>query len=312
MPWDLEKGIDSLSKNSAVFDEINLFCYNFDENGNVLEAQSCKEKDLTAKLNTQKHCKLTLTIVNDVIASDGKAIRLKDPDVVHQILTDNNKKKQHLEQILSLVKKYNYAGVDIDYENINYSDRDLFTAFIKNLARALHTNNKILTVTVQPKIKEKTPDSLSVINWKEISAFADRINIMCYNFSSPVSGPGPIAPVDWLNQIIDFAEKEIPKEKIAVALALHGFDWSKTNTQSVTFNKAINKMVHFKSRLKWDISSQTPHFTYFEYGQKHEVWFENSASIASKLKVLKNRGIKNVAFWRLGQEDQKIYSLLLN
>ena len=254
--------------------------------------------------------KIIPTIVNDRISADGKAKRLKDADIIHNILITGAKRKKHIKNILSLIESYGYDGIDIDYENLYFKDRELFTDFIQELSAALHLKGKILTVTVGQKREESAKDGPSAIDWAAIAQFADSIKIMCYNFSSPLSGPGPIAPPAWVEDIVVFSKKYIPAQKLTIAIALHGFDWSEQKSRSISFDTAKETALIYKSDIAWDEASSTPHFAYFENGKRHEVWFEDKRSVSDKLNILKKHGIRNLAFWRLGGEDKDIYELL--
>jgi spore germination protein len=43
---------------------------------------------------------------------------------------------------------------------------------------------------------------------------------------------------------------------------------------------------------------------------QHQVWFENSRSLAYKLDLVNKYDIKGVAIWRLGQEDPGYWQVL--
>ena len=43
---------------------------------------------------------------------------------------------------------------------------------------------------------------------------------------------------------------------------------------------------------------------------KHEVWFENRASILAKVQLANRLGIRGLALWRLGMEDKSMWTML--
>jgi len=50
-------------------------------------------------------------------------------------------------------------GVDIDFENLRYEDQEPFSRFIEELAAELHPRGRLLSVTVQPKTRDRRSDS---------------------------------------------------------------------------------------------------------------------------------------------------------
>ncbi|MBL7132155.1 MAG: hypothetical protein ISS45_12285, partial [Candidatus Omnitrophica bacterium] len=100
--------------------------------------------------------------------------------------------------------------------------------------------------------------------------------------------------------IIRFAKSQIPQEKICIALALHGYDWSKGSVNSLNFRKAAELIEKHSARLRWDRKSQTPYFRYSKGGISHQVWFEDQKSISRKIQIIKKYKINKIALWHLG------------
>ena len=303
--WSVSEGQASLTKNLNLFDDILIFNYAFDENGNVIN----NEPDFSKSLN-DSNVTVLATIVNDVIPTGGGKPTLKDPGIIHKILSDPALRKQHIQQIINIIEQEHFSGIDIDYESLNFNDRDIFSQFIQELSSVLKPKGYWLSVTVEEKIKDKKNNGQGAMDCAALSQYADEIRIMCYNYSSLVSDPGPIAPPSWLQEIILFAKSQIPLNKITIALALHGFDWSSERNESITFAKAMERAATYKAKIRRDKISATPYFSYEKNNKKHTVWFEDYKSIYEKLKIIKKQGIHAVALWKLGGEDVRIYSIL--
>jgi spore germination protein len=303
--WDQENGAKSLQRFASNLDTLSLFNYAFDGEGRIIENEASLRKNTLMG----NKAKVMATIVNDIIPKSGRPI-LKDPKKIHEILENPKMRGEHIQEIANLAEKNNFDGIDIDYENLQYEDRENFSVFIKELAARLHTEGRKLSVTVQQKVKEKTSQGAGAMDWAELGRHADEIRIMCYNFSSLVSKPGPLAPPAWVQEIITFAKAHIPEEKINIALGLQGFDWSKEKVQSITYDQAMKRAEEHQAEILWDNASSTPHFQYSIKGEKHEIWFENKASIKAKLELLEKNGIRLLSLWRLGQEDPANSELL--
>ena len=299
--WDIKNSIDVLENNFAgKIDEINLFFYALDKDGNIINTAKDQVEfkqivDTLKKLDT----KIIITITNDIFYSDTEK-KLKDPEIINKILSDFISRQKHIQKIIEIVKEIGADGVDINYEGINIKDKDIFSQFIKELSVLLKGKNKVLNVTVQQKIEDRQKSGAGAIDWREISKFAEKVTIMCYNYSSKVSGPGPISPTFWLKDIIKFAKSQIPLEKICIALPLYGYDWSKDEVVSVNLKKARSIIDRYGLKLNWHKKSHSPYFSYYKDGIKHEVWFENKQSIRRKLNIIEKYKIQHIAFWHLG------------
>ena len=308
--WDVANGVESIEKDSEVLDEINPFYYAFGEKGNVVENSPRIETAHPLPSIIRSGRLLTVpTIVNDRIYP-GRASKLKDRDVVRFLLDDPERMEHHIDCICQLVEAQKYDGIDIDYENLHPSDRNLFTRFVEILGGRLRAKGKLLTVTVQPITSNAQDKRPGALDWSSVGAAADRVRIMCYNYSYPGSEPGPIAPPEWVAQIITYARKNVPADKISLALALHGFDWSESAVRSVTFKRAMAIAKEYDADIRWDADSSTSYFVYYHQGQKHEVWFESAKSLDAKLQVIARHNVGGISLWRLGGEDPDIFPIL--
>ena len=62
-----------------------------------------------------------------------------------------------------------------------------------------------------------------------------------------------------------------------------------------------------------DQNTKSKHFGYRDsVGVSHTVWFEDKDTFVAKLNLFNNLGIDKLAFWRLGKEDNRVWTALRN
>jgi spore germination protein YaaH len=302
--WDIKNSMQNLRINFfGKIDEIGLFFYALDKDGNIIN--TCKDQieyKQTIEIVNGMILNAMPTITNDVTYSKNEK-KIKNPQIIHQILSDNALRKKHIQQIMEIIKETKASGVDIDYEELDIADKDIFTQFIKELAALLHDEDKTLSVTVMQKTENHQRSGAGSLDWKEIARYADKMVIMCYGYSSKITKPGPVCPSLWLIDIIKFAKTQIPLDKLCIALPSYGFDWSKEKTNTINYQTAKSLLEKHSVKLNWDNKSSTPYFVYNDGGIKHTVWFENKKSISEKIQIIRKFKIKHIAFWHLGFLD---------
>ena len=91
---------------------------------------------------------------------------------------------------MALVRQHHYAGIDIDYEKLRAGDRQVFTAFISELAAALHARGKVLSVALFAKTTNAgyAPRNMAQ-DYAAIGRVADQVRIMTYDITGPPPGP---------------------------------------------------------------------------------------------------------------------------
>lgn len=300
--WKYEEGIRAATFNAGTLDDIFFFVAHLGSDGRPRLALSRPglPRDV-ARLSG--NARAWLTVVNDVEGGGGERARLKDPEIVHEILDSPTRRAEHRRQIVALARENGFAGVDIDYENLWARDRAAFTRFIQELAADLRPAGLSLSVTVQPKVRERLSRGAGAMDWAALSAAADRLQIMLYNLHYRASGPGPISTPLWIREVLTFAASRCDAGKIVPVLKVSGMDWWEGNARNVTFTQALSLARRHGAHLERQSGSEVPHFDYTTGGVAHSVFFEDATSILAKLEVFPAFAIDRVVLWSLGGED---------
>ena len=122
-----------------------------------------------------------------------------------------------------------HDGLDLDLEGVQPDDRTAYTAFVARLGAALRERGKLLTLAVPAKTADTTTGWGGAFDYAALGAHADLVTVMAYEYHGSWSGPGPIAPYAWVEQVAAFAVSQIPPEKVLLGLAAYGFDWNTTS-----------------------------------------------------------------------------------
>lgn len=308
--FDFRQSLQSFKNNIERFSEVNPFIYAFSPDGSIINVPefSIVEYKNIIKIARENEILVLPTIVNDIIdpKQNVKAI-LKDSVILHKLLCEDTSINKYVDTIFSMVNNDGVDGIEIDYENINYSDKKQFIKFIKILSNRLHNNKKLLNIVLPANIFYGKKPLFNEEELSSIGKYTDTIKIMCYNLHGPFSNPGPVSTPKWIRQVLKVVTKKIPKKKICISLALHGFDWSVDGVDSLTYRKAIELLEKNNSRLN-RTDEGIPYFNYFHNRIKHIVWFEDDRSIIKKIKTITGHGVNKIAFWRLGGESENIYN----
>ena len=97
-------------------------------------------------------------------------------------------------------------------------------AFVQELSAALHQQGKLLSITT-PVLFDPTTGKkgYTVYDWASIADSIDRLRIMTYDYST--SSPGPIGPIAWVEQTIQYAVMVVPASQVFIGVAGVGRDW---------------------------------------------------------------------------------------
>jgi len=255
--WDFKRGMQTVERGMDSYQDVFLFAVQLDSAGTpiVVNSGAIDYKDAVDRLKSLG-LKPWMTIVNDVQAAVGNKSILKDPGLVHKILTDDVSRRRHRQKIVALAKRYGISGVDIDYENLFPEDRRPFTRFISKLSEDLKQRNLSLSVTVQPKARDRQ----GAMNWSEICRHADRLQIMLYNLHNPKTRPGPVATLDWISDVLKVAKSQCAPDIIVPVLKVSGMHWSLNKNEAIQFDRATKLKSKHGAPLERETTSQVPFF----------------------------------------------------
>ncbi len=152
-------------------------------------------------------------------------------------LADPGLRAKHVADLVALVTTNGYDGIDLDYEGFAFSDGSAswgatapnWTAFVTELAAALHAQGKMLSVTIPPPCTTGGTcgprSGYWVYNLAGIAPAVDRIRIMAYDYH--VNGIGPIAPMPWVRSIVQYSVSVMDPAKLQIGVPTYGRAWTR-------------------------------------------------------------------------------------
>jgi spore germination protein len=308
--WDQENGFASIEQNLGAVTEVSPWWYSVDPAGNV----GIQDEGAT-RIDADQILALQATGIKVIPTISNHRAEAWDDEVVGSVLADENLVATHIQNIIDLAIERNYDGIDVDYENLDPADRTLLSEFIGQLSDGLHARGKQLTVDLHAKTSDLGVDGRNIAqDYAAIGAAADQLRIMSYDYHWEDSEPGPVAPVDWVDEVLRYAVTQIPKEKIVVGISLVGYDWKDgAAAEVVTWQQAQERARAHSAQILRDDPTASPWFTYTDdTGTDHTVWFEDDISIAAKLQLIRNHGLSGVFCWRAGGEQPTIWPMVGN
>jgi spore germination protein len=306
--WNMQHGTQAVLSNRHAVNEVSPWIYGLDSSGRIVPQFSADQAALISadigKLRAEGNRIVpSLANVTNFSFSYGPAAG---------ILHSPARMAQEVSAIVGLVEANHYAGIDIDFEDLHASDRQDLTTFCDRLAQALHAHGKVLSVALFAKTSnEGTSPTNAAQDYHAIGQVADQVRLMGYDYHWATSPPGPVAPVSWLRDVLNYAKTQIPPGKIVLGIPLYGYDWSGGYGTGVSWLDALRLSRQYHAQVHYDTQAQAPWFTYTDAaGHKHTVWFENAESSQAKFEVAGGAGIGGVYLWMFGYEDTGTWAAL--
>ena len=223
------------------------------------------------------------------------------------VLTDPQVQRRFLSEVLALVGRRGYRGVDVDFEFVPAEQRQAYIDFVDALRRELAPLNYPVLVALAPKTYAAQPGLLyEGHDYAGLGAAADFVLLMTYEWGYAYGPPMAVAPIPQVRQVLDYAVTEIAPGKILLGIPNYGYDWplpfrqGETRGRSLSNQEAVALAVRYGAEIQYDETAQSPFFHYTaEDGRPHAVWFEDGRSAAAKLGLVAEYGFHGAGYWNL-------------
>ncbi len=198
-------------------------------------------------------------------------------------------------------------GINLDLEELQPEDSEPFLELIVELRAALHAKSLRLTVDV--------PFHDPAFDFEYIGNVADAVMVMAYDQHFPSSKPGPIAARTWLSESYDEVLPRLPADRVVVVLGAYGYDWtiaeSPPPAEDLGFRALMDLARATGASPAFEEQIENGHFAYLDASKKtHDVWFEDALALWNQMLELGKRHVTRIGLWRLGTEDETIWSFL--
>ena len=328
--YSLARNLPTVEGNLDLIRDISPFWYG------LTGESSIKDKYALGKYTTPKEQVIARLKANGIlllptITDDNNKL------VLANLLANPNSRSNIVQTIKSLVLKYNYDGIDLDFETFYTQDgrsswaalKPNWIAFIKELSTALHDQGKLLSVTTPPDFAPETKRAGNwIYSWAEIGPLIDRLRIMAYDFST--TSPGPIGPLPWTEDGVKYAITQMPASKVFLGIPGYGRDWitkvegvcPKDFTSSVVvgakaavvMREAPNLAASNNALPTYNTTNAESTFTYKKTyvdptnsasfcTASRTVWYPDERSYAARTNLVGKYRLGGIAVWTFGMEN---------
>jgi spore germination protein len=291
--WEEEDGFRVAEANSQKLSEISPGWLKLDKNQALVEVGKIDKPAETQKIKA-----------SGIKFYPMLSCELSDKELAAFIAGPNNV-DNFSKDLINKLKDYQADGVDIDIENIDEHYSSDFSLLIKSLREALQKDNLKLSVTVQAQTGQNDWTGLKGQDLGQIAQNADEVRLMIYDKHGQFSNSGPITPMDWYKNVIDYSLKFIPRTKFVIGLPTYGYVWSKGGT----FNSYQYKdFIKYTRDNQIEMNRDSDSFELEFSNDNATGWLSDSESVIKKMDYARSLGLNRFIIWNLGGTDESIFN----
>ncbi len=227
--------------------------------------------------------------------------------------------------IVDLIDKLGYDGVDIDWEPVRKQDEPRLLA----LVRDLRTANPDLIITVPVNwVPSSILFSKNLSVYATIAQYVDKLFIMSYSMAGPwpgweswhggaLGGNGPTTPGSLRTSVYAYMRAGVPENKLGIGIGTYATCWEYPVTKperaipATFYPKHMHTMsmrtlmegYYTKKYEKWDSTAKVSYLSYKKQEGEFSCGFisyENERSVKEKVSYAKRFNLGGVMVWNNG------------
>lgn len=254
-----------------------------------------------------------------------------DREMFHEFLQDTSAQRRTIKMMVELALKHGYAGWQFDFENIHISDRDAFTSFYRNTAKAFRPHDLSLSAAVVPTNTQydlKTAYHRFLYEYwrgaydlKALAEAGDFLSLMTYSQHTRRTPPGPVAGIPWMKEMVSFMLNDlgVSPQKISLGIPFYSTYWYADyneekggfiNGRGASYEKVMSLVNRYDADMVWLENQQCNYALWNHDGVFEYAFIEDVRSFEAKMDVLNEFNLRGISVWRLGQEDPKVWDLI--
>jgi chitinase len=236
-------------------------------------------------------------------------------------------RQRFVTNLVDLVRRWNYDGLDIDWEPIEPMDQANLTALAKALRDQMP--DKLLTIDLSWKNSNSFIEDQEARFLMQIEPIFDRLNVMTYDMAdnwegwlswhnSPLYGDSNSTPASAASSIKAYIGVGIPAGKLGLGVAFYGSCWNTpvsaprqaagtaqviAGDQDMSY-KNIMTYYYDPKYAEYDTTAQAPYLSPSKaigpFGCTF-VSYEDERSIAAKGEFARQNGLGGAIIWSLGE-----------
>ncbi|MSR71372.1 MAG: hypothetical protein EXS50_01695 [Candidatus Taylorbacteria bacterium] len=319
--WTKEVGINTAKDHITFFNELSPFGYEINYKGKIKDGLAKDKKYWQALFAVAK--KNNVKIIPTILWTSSEGME--------KFLGNIFSRESQIRDIVSLVEKNNYAGIDIDYEGKDVSLKNNFSDFIKSLAISLHVREKVLSCTIEARAQDDIPggwDSKKAMSWANdlsvLNKYCDQIRVMTYDEQSQAIGKtwlasstspyyAPNASKEWVERVITYMTRYISPNKFMLGIPTYGWQYTLTpegNDVRYKFYKSMSYTNAVLLNATRDKSGELG-YTYLNSKAKNIfVSLPDAVTIQQGFDIARKYSLRGVAIFKIdGKEDLRMWGV---
>ncbi len=224
----------------------------------------------------------------------------------HSILNSPEIQSKLIGNILEVLGRKGYYGLNLAFTHILQEDLPLYSEFVARITEQLNQEGYVVFVTISPNtFRYQAGIEYNKPYYADIGNATNYIILITYLWQEGQLNLVGQTTADYLREYLDFVSTQVPMDKTMIGLTRIAYDWElpyisgETIGTTLTNSGAMDLANQLGVIIEFDEATQTPYFYYNASGVEHYVWFKDARSVNAILNLVDEYGLYGIAVWNI-------------
>ncbi len=296
-----------LKRNVEAVNTVSPSYFDLDNSGNLVVGEV--DENLV-RFSHQNHVKVTPFLSNHWDREKGRMALQNRKTLVNEIVL--------------AINQYHLDGICVDLENLTSKEREAYIDLAAQL-RAKMPSDKTLSVAVSANPYYINSGWQASYDYQSLAQNSDYLVVMAYDEHYEGGEMGAVASINFVKQSIEYALSQVDKNKVVLSLPFYGRYWKEgedTGGYGITLKQVQKLLENYESSTCYDVKTEQMKATIYIHSSDnktringrvleegcYQIFYENSESMAQKIKLAQEYQLRGISDWSLGQETDVVWN----
>ena len=273
---------------------LSIYSYYYNINGEIFNID---DEEL---IRTAKQYGVAPVMILNAMADNP----LEEIEMIHYLLENTDLQDMLISNIIALLYRKGYYGVNFSAHYIKPEDRSLYVEFIKKLSTRLRSEGFRTFITLAFNVFELLLNvEYDDLEYEQLEKYVDNINMITYDWGLSYISPAVLA-YDTIDNLMKAITSRISPQDINFGISTIGYIWrlpyieGLTTGQSITYDAAIDLAREHGAQILFDEVSRASYFQYFS-DYEYIVRFRDARGIEAILLFMEENRLNSIGIWNV-------------
>jgi spore germination protein YaaH len=233
-----------------------------------------------------------------------------DGGLAAAVLADPSRSERLLSRLVELQQREQHPIVELDFEAMPSESAKDLVRLVRSLRERLPPAVRVVVDVHAKTVDDPGYPGPGAHDYGELANAGAIVRVMTYDYSIGPVPPGPTTKPSWIREVIAYArDRGVPADRLEIGLPGYGYDFGPGTEQHapVRWREAESLRARVGAKLLRS-EDGTPHFLYDADDGRHQVWFDDGASIAHMLGNLRDLSgsVSGAGIWGVYGADPRV------